>query len=142
MFIGGVVSALLCWPRAIITSLWRLYITFFIVNFSLSAMTYVPINYIISRWFVDMKALVTSIVFTGSGLWRRALLRLGLWDITDMGWRVGVPRNRCHSFRHRAVCPCCFVQGPRGPRARALQEVGRLFENSAKGTRPGFQLGG
>ena len=56
MFIGGAVAALAMLAQSYITSLWQLYITFFVANFSLSAMTYVPINYIISRWFVRFVA--------------------------------------------------------------------------------------
>ena len=89
MFIGGAVAALAMLAQSYITSLWQLYITFFVANFSLSAMTYVPINYIISRWFVDKKALVTSIVFTGSGLGGVLFSGLASGIIENMGWRAG-----------------------------------------------------
>ena len=89
MFIGGAVAALAMLAQSYITSLWQLYITFFVANFSLSAMTYVPINYIISRWFVDKKALVTSIVFTGSGLGGVLFSGLASGIIENMGWRTG-----------------------------------------------------
>lgn len=89
MFIGGATAALAMLAQSYITSLWQLYITFFITNFALSSMTYVPINYIISRWFVDKKALVTSIVFTGSGLGGVLFSGLASGIIEDMGWRAG-----------------------------------------------------
>lgn len=89
MFAGGAVAALAMLAQSYITSLWQLYITFFVANFALSAMTYVPINYIISRWFVDKKALVTSIVFTGSGLGGVLFSGLASGIIEDMGWRAG-----------------------------------------------------
>ena len=89
MFIGGVVAAVAILAQSYITSLWQLYITFFVANFALSAMTYVPINFLISRWFVDKKALVTSIVFAGSGLGGMIFSGLAAGIIADMGWRAG-----------------------------------------------------
>ena len=89
MFVGGAVAALAMLAQSYITSLWQLYITFFVANFALSSMTYVPINYIIARWFVDKKALVTSIVFTGSGLGGVLFSGLASGIIADAGWRVG-----------------------------------------------------
>lgn len=89
MFVGGVVAALALLAQSYITSLWQLYVTFFIANFAFSAMTYVPINFIISRWFVDKKALVTSIVFAGSGLGGMVFSGLAAGIIADMGWRAG-----------------------------------------------------
>ena len=85
MFVGGVVAALAILAQSYITSLWQLYVTFFVANFAFSAMTYVPINFIISRWFVDKKALVTSIVFTGSGLGGMLFSGLAAGIIADMG---------------------------------------------------------
>ena len=89
MFVGGVVAALAILAQSYITSLWQLYVTFFVANFAFSAMTYVPINFIISRWFVDKKALVTSIVFTGSGLGGMLFSGIAAGIIADMGWRAG-----------------------------------------------------
>ena len=89
MFIGGVVAAVAILAQSYITSLWQLYITFFVANFAFSAMTYVPINFLISRWFVDKKALVTSIVFAGSGLGGMIFSGLAAGIIADMGWRAG-----------------------------------------------------
>lgn len=89
MFAGGAVAALAMLAQSFITALWQLYITFFVANFALSAMTYVPINYIISRWFTDKKALVTSIVFTGSGLGGVLFSDLASDIIAGMGWRAG-----------------------------------------------------
>lgn len=141
MFIGGVVSALAMLAQSYITSLWQLYITFFIVNFSLSAMTYVSINYIISRWFVDMKALVTSIVFTGSGLGGVLFSDLASGIITDMGWRSGFRVTAAIVFGTALLVLLFVRKAPEDLGLEPYRKSGTSLEGSAKGTRPGFQLG-
>ena len=49
MLIGGLVGAVALYAQSCITAIWQLYITFFIVNFALSAITYIPINILISN---------------------------------------------------------------------------------------------
>lgn len=89
MFIGGLVAAAGLVAQSYITAIWQLYITFFIVNFAFSAMTYVPINILISQWFVDRKGLVTSIVFAGAGLGGMLFSKLAAGIIANQGWRMG-----------------------------------------------------
>lgn len=133
MFIGGVVSALAMLAQSYITSLWQLYITFFIVNFSLSAMTYVPINYIISRWFVDMKALVTSIVFTGSGLGGVLFSDLASGIITDMGWRSGFRVTAAIVFGTALLVLLFVRKAPEDLGLDPYRKSGASLEGSAKG---------
>lgn len=68
MLLGGIVAAVALYLQSCIAAVWQLYVTFFIINFAFSSMTYVPINLIISNWFVDRKGFATSIVFAGSGV--------------------------------------------------------------------------
>lgn len=131
MFIGGAVAALAMLAQSYITSLWQLYITFFVANFSLSAMTYVPINYIISRWFVDKKALVTSIVFTGSGLGGVLFSGLASGIIENMGWRTGFRVTAAIVFG-TALLVLLFVR--KAPEDMGLEPYRRsgATENAAK----------
>lgn len=89
MLAGGLVAAAAIYFQSCITAVWQLYITFFAANFAFSAMTYVPINLIISNWFVDRKGLVTSIVFAGSGLGGMVFSSLAADIIANSGWRMG-----------------------------------------------------
>lgn len=89
MLIGGIVSAAALYAQSHITAIWQLYITFFITNFAFSAITYIPINLLISRWFEDKKALVTSIIFTGSGVGGMLFSGLEAKLIAEQGWRMG-----------------------------------------------------
>lgn len=89
MLIGGLTSALALLAQSSITAIWQLYITFFIVNFALSAITYVPINFLISQWFIDKKGLITSIVFAGSGIGGMLFSGFIAGIISDQGWRAG-----------------------------------------------------
>ena len=59
------------------------------MNFAFAAITYVPINILISQWFVDKKALVTSIVFTGSGVGGMVFSGMFAKVLADHGWRNG-----------------------------------------------------
>lgn len=89
MLIGGIVSAAALYAQSYITAIWQLYITFFITNFALSAITYVPINFLVSQWFADKKALVTSIIFTGSGVGGMLFSGVEANLIAAQGWRMG-----------------------------------------------------
>lgn len=89
MLIGGIVSAAVLMLQSYITAIWQLYITFFIANFAFAAITYVPINVLISQWFVDKKALVTSIVFAGSGVGGMLFSGIFADALTSYGWRNG-----------------------------------------------------
>ena len=89
MLIGGLVGAAAFVAQSYVTAIWQLYITFFIANFALSAITYVPINFLISQWFIDKKGLVTSIVFAGSGLGGMLFSGLAADIIANQGWRMG-----------------------------------------------------
>lgn len=89
MLIGGLVGAAALYAQSGITAIWQLYITFFIVNFALSAITYIPINILISNWFEDKKGLVTSVVFAGSGLGGMLFSGWIADVIANQGWRAG-----------------------------------------------------
>lgn len=89
MLIGGLVGAVALYAQSCITAIWQLYITFFIVNFALSAITYIPINILISNWFEDKKGLVTSVVFAGSGLGGMLFSGWIANIIANQGWRAG-----------------------------------------------------
>ena len=89
MLIGGLIGAAALYAQSCITAIWQLYITFFIVNFALSAITYIPINILISNWFEDKKGLVTSVVFAGSGLGGMLFSGWMAGIIANQGWRAG-----------------------------------------------------
>ena len=89
MLIGGIIGSAALVVQSYVTAIWQLYITFFIVNFAFAAITYVPINILISQWFVDKKALVTSIVFTGSGVGGMVFSGMFAKVLADYGWRNG-----------------------------------------------------
>lgn len=89
MLVGGVVASAAMFAQSLITEFWHIYVTFFVGNFALSAMTWIPINFLISQWFVDRKAFITSIVLTGSGLGGVLFSNLAAGVIANSGWRVG-----------------------------------------------------
>lgn len=87
MLIGGLVAALGYFAQSYITAIWQLYLTFFVANMGFSAMTYVPINFLISNWFVDRKGLATSIAFTGIGIGGALFTKPLAALIETSGWR-------------------------------------------------------
>ena len=88
MAAGGAVTAGAILAQSFITAIWQLYITFFVANFALSALTYVPINILISNWFVHKKALATSIAFTGAGIGGMIFTPVISNLIANQGWRM------------------------------------------------------
>ena len=137
MFIGGTVAALAMLAHSYITSLWHLYITFFIVNFALSATTYVPINYIIWRWFVDKKALVTSIVFTGSGLGGVLFSDLASGIIADMGWRTGFRVTAIIVFATAVIVLLFIRKAPEDVGLEPYRKAEAVAAGTAGGKAPG-----
>lgn len=93
MAVGSLIGAAAFLAQSYVTAIWQLYITFFIANFALSSVTYIPINFLISQWFTDRKGLITSIVYAGSGiggvLFSKPLATL----LATQGWRAGFRLN-------------------------------------------------
>lgn len=97
MLLGGLLAAAFLVLQSFTTQIWQLWITFALVNFSLNAVTYTPMNYIISRWFIDKKGLVTSIVFMGGGVGGTLFATFFAGMLAEYGWRY------CHRFVAVAV---------------------------------------
>lgn len=95
MLVGGIVTAGALVLQSFITAIWQFYITVFVANFALSTLTYIPINTLISSWFVHKKAFATSVVFMGSGIGGMIFTPVVSNLITNYGWRM--------SFRVAAV---------------------------------------
>lgn len=106
MLLGGVVGAAALYVQSYITAIWQLYVTFFIANFAFSAITYIPINVLISTWFVDKKGLITSIVFAGSGVGGAVLSDTFAGIIANQGWRAGF---RITAVICLVVAVICFI---------------------------------
>lgn len=68
MVIGAVGAAITCFAQSYVTQIWQFWCIGFVMNIFMNCFTYTPINFIISRWFVDKKGLATSIVFAGGGV--------------------------------------------------------------------------
>ena len=87
MLVGGAVTAACILLQSFITDMWQLCITFFVANFAMSTLTYIPINTLISAWFVHKKALATSVAFMGAGIGGIVFTPLVSSLISNQGWR-------------------------------------------------------
>lgn len=87
MLVGGLVCAAAYYAQSYITAIWQLYITFAIANFSMASITYVPINLLISQWFIDRKAQVTSMVLAGGGVGGMLFSGFLASMLAEQGWR-------------------------------------------------------
>ena len=88
MLVGGIITAGAILLQSFITAIWQLYITFFVANFALSTLTYIPINTLISSWFVHKKALATSVAFMGAGIGGMIFTPVVSNIISSYGWRT------------------------------------------------------
>lgn len=87
MFIGGMVSAALAFAFSLVTALWQMYVIACVLNFAFSAVTYIPINILMSNWFIDRKGFATAMVFLGGGLGGMLLSKPVATLIETGGWR-------------------------------------------------------
>lgn len=125
MLVGGIVTAACILLQSFITEIWQLYITFFVANFAMSTLTYIPINTLISAWFVHKKALATSVAFMGSGIGGMIFTPLVSSLISNQGWRF--------SFRVAAVVVAVVTLVVTALVRRSPAEMGQAPLTSADG---------
>lgn len=87
ILVGGIVVAAAVFAQSFVTAMWQLDVIFFVTNFALSTLTYIPINTLISNWFVEKKALATSIAFVGSNIGGMIFTPVISSLIEQQGWR-------------------------------------------------------
>ncbi len=87
MVIGAIGSAISCFLQSYVTQIWQFWCLGFIINVFMNCFTYTPINFIISRWFVDKKGLATSIVFAGGGVGGAIFSKPFANMLAEHGWR-------------------------------------------------------
>ena len=87
ILVGGIVVSASVFAQSLVTSMWQLDVVFFLTNFALSTLTYIPINTLISNWFVEKKALATSIAFVGSNIGGVIFTPVVSRLIEQQGWR-------------------------------------------------------
>ncbi len=134
MTVGALIVAAAFLAQSYITQIWQLYITFFIANFALSAITYVPINYLISQWFVDKKALITSIIFAGSGIGGLIFSKPVASLLATQGWRMGFQLNAIICL---AVAVIVFAFIRKSPKVMGLEpytQAKKADEKAAAGS--------
>ena len=125
MLVGGIVTAACMLLQSFITEIWQLYVTFFVANFAMSTLTYIPINTLISTWFVHKKALATSIAFMGAGIGGMIFTPLVSSLITNQGWRF--------SFRVAAIVVAVVTLVVTAIVRRSPSEIGQSPLTSSDG---------
>jgi MFS family permease len=71
-----------------VTSVWQLYLVYGVLGgVCTGGLAYVPINTLISRWFVRYRGLATGIAQAGVPLGTAVFSALGQHGITSIGWR-------------------------------------------------------
>jgi len=68
MLVGGVAAGICIFLMGNTSNIWLIIMLFGVGNFAFCAITYVPINVLIANWFVDKRAMATSIVMSGLGI--------------------------------------------------------------------------
>lgn len=87
MVIGAVGVAVSCFVQSFVSQIWQFWCLGFVINIFMNCFTYTPINFIISRWFIDKKGLATSIVFAGGGVGGAVFSKPFATMLATHGWR-------------------------------------------------------
>jgi len=95
MLYCGLIAGVFLILQSFVTAMWQFWITNFIVSFAFNGLTFIPINTLLARWFVDKKGLATSLVFFGNGLGGMVFSKVLANIIANQGWRF--------SFRFSAL---------------------------------------
>lgn len=88
MLFGGIIAGAAWFAQAYITQIWHIYITYFVINFALGTMLYIPINILMTNWFIDKKAFALSMALMGSGIGQMLFSNVIANYISTQGWRA------------------------------------------------------
>ena len=130
MVIGAVGVAVSCFVQSFVSQIWQFWCLGFVINIFMNCFTYTPINFIISRWFIDKKGLATSIVFAGGGVGGAVFSKPFATMLATHGWRY------CYRFTGvLALVVVLFVALVirKDPSEKGLQPLHKIDSDEADG---------
>ena len=130
MVIGAVGVAVSCFVQSFVSQIWQFWCLGFVINIFMNCFTYTPINFIISRWFIDKKGLATSIVFAGGGVGGAVFSKPFATMLATHGWRY------CYRFTGvLALVVVLFVALVirKDPSEKGLQPLHKIDSDEAGG---------
>lgn len=130
MGIGAVGVAVSCFVQSFVSQIWQFWCLGFVINIFMNCFTYTPINFIISRWFIDKKGLATSIVFAGGGVGGAVFSKPFATMLATHGWRY------CYRFTGvLALVVVLFVALVirKDPSEKGLQPLHKIDSDEAGG---------
>lgn len=130
MVIGAVGVAVSCFVQSFVSQIWQFWCLGFVINIFMNCFTYTPINFIISRWFIDKKGLATSIVFAGGGVGGAVFSKPFATMLAMHGWRY------CYRFTGvLALVVVLFVALVirKDPSEKGLQPLHKIDSDEAGG---------
>lgn len=130
MVIGAVGVAVSCFVQSFVSQIWQFWCLGFVINIFMNCFTYTPINFIISRWFIDKKGLATSIVFAGGGVGGAVFSKPFATMLATHGWRY------CYRFTGvLALVVVLFVALVirKDPSEKGLQPLHKIDSDKAGG---------
>jgi sugar phosphate permease len=71
-----------------VTSLWQLYLLYFIIGWSYSACGAIPVSTVVARWFTDKRGLAIGIAVAGISLGGFVIAPPAAYFMTAFGWRA------------------------------------------------------
>jgi len=86
MTVGGLLLCLGYLLMSRLSTIWQLYLFLGIVSISMTTV-FVPLLSTVARWFVRMRALMSGIVLTSSGIALMVILPIASQLISSYGWR-------------------------------------------------------
>lgn len=89
MAIGAVLAGICMWLIGNVNNVWAVVGLKGLADFCFSAVSYIPINLLISEWFVDKRATATSIVMAGLGIGGTVLTPV-VSKLIEQSWRLSI----------------------------------------------------
>lgn len=130
MVIGAVGVAVSCFVQSLVSQIWQFWCLGFVINVFMNCFTYTPINFIISRWFIDKKGLATSIVFAGGGVGGAVFSKPFATMLATHGWRY------CYRFTGVLVLVVVLFVAlviRKDPSEKGLQPLHKIDSDEAGG---------
>ncbi len=124
---GGIIAAVLWFLQGYATQIWQIYLTYSLLSFALAAVLYIPINILMTNWFIDKKAMALSLAILGSSIGQMIFSPVIAGFIETNGWR---PLSRVYGIVTLVAIFVVFLLVRKSPADKGLEPY-RSNKNSS-----------
>lgn len=91
LILGSITVGLSLWLLGHVTELWHLYVVYFIMAVGWSGTSLIPVNTLITNWFIRKRGLAMSLTMTGLSIGGIIIVPLATFLISRWGLMVALP---------------------------------------------------